>query len=49
VAKERFSDYVQQRQANIAERDALVEQLGLDAASSAFQPQRILNAHYQRF
>ena len=38
MAKEEISDYEQQRQANIAERDALIKKLALDAASAAFHP-----------
>ncbi|MCJ1323051.1 hypothetical protein MMC15_008402 [Xylographa vitiligo] len=41
MAKEQISDYEQQRQANIAERDALIKQLALDAASAAFQPKPV--------
>ena len=41
MAKEQISDYEQQRQANIAERDALIKQLALDAASAAFQPRPV--------
>ena len=43
MAKEEISDYEQQRQANIAERDALIKQLALDAASAAFQPKKTIS------
>ena len=38
MAKTELSEYEQQRQANIAERDALLKKLALDAASAGFAP-----------
>lgn len=40
----KLSEYEQQRQANIAERDALLKQLALDAASAGLAPKAILKS-----
>ena len=44
MAKQELSEYEQQRQANIAERDALLKQLTLDAATAGFAPKAIAKA-----
>lgn len=38
MAKQELSEYEQQRQANIAERDALLKKLSLEAANAGFGP-----------
>lgn len=40
MAVEQLSEYEQQRQANIAERDALLKQLSLDAAGAGLGPKK---------
>lgn len=42
MAKQELSEYEQQRQKNIAERDALLKQLTLDAATAGFAPKTVL-------
>ena len=44
MGKEAISEYELQRQANIAERDALLKQLSLDATSAGFGSKRAKNA-----
>jgi len=41
MVKEEISDYEKQRQANIAERNALIKKLALDAAAAEFQSKSI--------
>ena len=44
MAKQELSEYEQQRQANIAERDALLKKLALDAASAGIAPKPTKNS-----
>ena len=41
MVKQEISEYERQRQANIAERDALLKKLALDAASAGIAPKRV--------